>query len=908
MTGTAARPLRGREPQLSRLTELLRRAGAGRGGALRLLGGMGTGKTALLEAARATATGFQVLSAPGVRAEQGLPLGALHRLLQPVGGPPPGLEAATFARCRGVHDLLVRLAGPRPLLCLADDAHWWDETSLAALTFAARRLAEVPVAVVLAERAQPGTGGGADPAGGIPAYRLAPLGPEAGDRLLRDALGPGPPRAVRTGLVELAAGIPGDLLELAGALSSAQAAGRAPLPATLPLTGAQRTGYRRSLAGLGPKARHLVLLAACEPRLPETLLARCPGIDPAARVEGLASGLLQATDDTVRALSPVLRATLRAEADAAELRRAHATLARALGDPHGGGGVRSAWHRAAASAEPAARLGDALHAAAETAVRVGDHENAADAFERAAGLGARGAIAAGRLVAAARSAWSLGRTGWARSLLRRARTEAGPDGPAGQISLLHGEIELRDGEPAVAAHELLAAARELEQAAPEQAAIALLLAGEAWRLGGDLAGYAQAAELTRQADQPDAPATVALLTGHFAGMAATFAGEHLRARPALERALRAARELGTDLRAQLWASEAAFALGRTARAYELAAAAVARARMAGETAALPWALVQHSHTAGMLDLHQVALRSSTEGLAAAEVAGQRTCAAEHRVLLAFSAAQLGDADAALEHLAAVEPDIARHLLGRPSALASWTRACLDLLADQPGEALARLRTLDVEAGHAQPAITVLATPHLVEIAVRAGEPERARRALRVFDDWALATHAPQWLALSERCHGLLATEAQESVRHFRAALSLHRAAGTPLELAKTQLAYARRLRRDRRTRAAREMLWDAGRLFERQGAGHWARRAWAELRAAGGTAAHEPRADPAVPGLTPQQNRIALLVAGGETNREIARRLVISHRTVDHHLRNIFAKLGVRSRVQLVALLASQSS
>ncbi|WP_460443894.1 helix-turn-helix domain-containing protein, partial [Amycolatopsis cihanbeyliensis] len=98
----------------------------------------------------------------------------------------------------------------------------------------------------------------------------------------------------------------------------------------------------------------------------------------------------------------------------------------------------------------------------------------------------------------------------------------------------------------------------------------------------------------------------------------------------------------------------------------------------------------------------------------------------------------------------------------------------------------------------------------------------------------------------------------------------------------------------------------AGALGERGGVrAAWHRAAATAERDAGlGDALRA--AEIAVPGLTPQQNRIALLVAGGETNREIARRLVISHRTVDHHLRNIFAKLGVRSRVRLAALLARQ--
>ncbi|MGW4230642.1 helix-turn-helix domain-containing protein, partial [Streptomyces sp. NPDC004980] len=56
-------------------------------------------------------------------------------------------------------------------------------------------------------------------------------------------------------------------------------------------------------------------------------------------------------------------------------------------------------------------------------------------------------------------------------------------------------------------------------------------------------------------------------------------------------------------------------------------------------------------------------------------------------------------------------------------------------------------------------------------------------------------------------------------------------------------------------------------------------------------------------GLTPQQQRIARCVAEGATNREVALRLSVSPRTVDHHLRNVFAALGVRSRTELARLL-----
>ena len=51
--------------------------------------------------------------------------------------------------------------------------------------------------------------------------------------------------------------------------------------------------------------------------------------------------------------------------------------------------------------------------------------------------------------------------------------------------------------------------------------------------------------------------------------------------------------------------------------------------------------------------------------------------------------------------------------------------------------------------------------------------------------------------------------------------------------------------------------------------------------------------------LTAQELQIAQLAADGLTNREIGKRLYISHRTVGAHLAKIYAKLGATSRVQL---------
>ena len=116
----------------------------------------------------------------------------------------------------------------------------------------------------------------------------------------------------------------------------------------------------------------------------------------------------------------------------------------------------------------------------------------------------------------------------------------------------------------------------------------------------------------------------------------------------------------------------------------------------------------------------------------------------------------------------------------------------------------------------------MATPHFVEAAVRCGQHAKAEGALRAFEEWAASSGSTTRLALAHRCHGLLARGDAAAEEHFREALRLHRRDNAALELAKTELFYAHRLRRARKPGAARGLLRDALGIFEQFEARPWA--------------------------------------------------------------------------------------
>jgi DNA-binding CsgD family transcriptional regulator len=191
---------------------------------------------------------------------------------------------------------------------------------------------------------------------------------------------------------------------------------------------------------------------------------------------------------------------------------------------------------------------------------------------------------------------------------------------------------------------------------------------------------------------------------------------------------------------------------------------------------------------------------------------------------------------------------------------------------------------------------------LVEAYLRLGRLEEAASQADALEARARAKGQPWSLARAARCRGLLAAD-DDMDRHFEEAVRAHAQTPDVFEAARTRLAYGARLRRARKRVRAREELRAALDDFDRLGATPWADRARTELSATGETAR---RRDPStLDALTPQELQIGLLLAQGRTTREAAAALFLSPKTIEYHLRNVYRKLGIHSRDELAATLAT---
>jgi DNA-binding CsgD family transcriptional regulator len=918
--------LYGRSAQCDVLERLLADARRSRSGALVVRGEAGAGKTALLEHAAGRANGMLVLRANGVESEAELPFAALHQLLRPVLGlagrlPEPqanalggalGLEAANgggpkpsppeardrFLVSVAVLSLLAEAAEDRAVLCLVDEAQWLDRSSAEALAFAARRLEAEGVALVFAAR----DGDPRDfPADGLPELRLEGLAVEDAAALLAGA-GADLPAEVVCRLVERTGGNPLALLELPGSLAPEQLAGRVPLDDVLPLTTRLERSFGGRVRRLAGPARTLLLVAAAETTGDAAVVLRAGdrlGAGAGALEEAEAAGLVRTTGGRVAFRHPLVRSAAYLTGSLAARQAAHRALADVLTGEDAAD--QRAWHLAAATVGPAEDAAAALERSADRARRRGGHAAAAAALERAAELTGDDQERGRRLAAAATAAWLAGQADRAVALLDRAEPLA--SGPSAQVAVAHlrGSIEASRGI-ALDAVAMLTAGSELAATVdPSEALHMLVEASEIASYAGDVTPTAELGR--RAAALPVEDKVGEFLSELLQGMGRVAEGDATRGTPMLRRAIALAGTMDHPRRL-LWAGVAAFVGGEQDKGSALYTRAVARARQEGAVGLLPVALEYLAPVELVAGRSDAAMANATEGLRLARETGNDTSACRHLATLAHLAALRGDEAACRSAAAEALERAAARGLGLPATLARNALGLLELGLGRAEDALARFQELLAAGpGAGSPFFAVYAVPDLVEAAVRSGRPEAAAGPLAAFEQLATMAGTADLLAQLARCRGLTGAD-EGAAAHFEEALRHHDGQARPFELARTELAYGEARRRARRRAEARTHLRGALATFQRIGAEPWAERAGTELRATGETAR---KRDPStLTQLTPQELQIVRLVGEGGTNREIGAQLFLSRRTIDYHLRNVFVKLGVSSRAELIRLALAE--
>jgi DNA-binding CsgD family transcriptional regulator len=165
----------------------------------------------------------------------------------------------------------------------------------------------------------------------------------------------------------------------------------------------------------------------------------------------------------------------------------------------------------------------------------------------------------------------------------------------------------------------------------------------------------------------------------------------------------------------------------------------------------------------------------------------------------------------------------------------------------------------------------------------------------------------EWaMGVAARSRALL-SDGQTAERLYRESIEHLGRTRVGADLARAHLLYGEWLRRERRRTDARTQLLLAHDMLETMGMEAFAGRARRELQAIGVTA--RKRSHTAGAGeLTAQEARIARLASDGLSNPEIGSRLFLSARTVQYHLRIVFAKLGISSRSQLGSVLPNATS
>lgn len=908
----------GRSRHLAFLDRALHGAEAGRPMSVLLVGAPGMGKTLLLEHAgrEAMTRGWLVASATGCensrRSTQSLAHDLVHALARGL-----HLDEVPDPSATALRDLVYDATQTQPVLLLVDDLQWADKESLAILTSATGRLAGARALVLAAGRAPV-----ADDRG-LSSWSRLDVGPLADDdavvllrRSIRRPLAPDQALRVARSLESC----PLALVEVQRLLTPEQIEGSQPLPDPVPVHDRLRQAWRSTAESLDePTRRALLALAVLGPgdamlvhEVLTTLGARAT--DLAAALE---AGLVRRTDGAPSIVSATVRAGVLDGHDVDEVRAMHRLVADTAVRTHQPPAV-VVEHLSAVTTTSDDQVADLLEHQARRAEARDQPDAAAGAWLAAAQVSADPQTRVRRAVQAAR-VWltqSTSATG-AQDLLRLLRDlPLGPDDLV-WLEWVRSEV-LAETDLSRAATSALAAAHHAAVSTPTLTAWLLWdTAATAWMAGEPNLALRATHELQqRMRDGHDAGIGVPpWLPAAVHGTALLIAGRYregtrlvARARQQAEhwtetastpvtelltvvaldelmmtdsattraRAQALAARLGSDQGSaaaavgvvQAWRS---YRLGRWTAAVRLAENAVDMARGTGASAEERSALSLLAEIAAVRDPPDIASARVITLRQRARAAGDR------RAVVSADYAE------GVRHLCADDLPQAVLALERVADSALWGRSCSDApLAGRITLVEAYLRSCD------RTAATQLVgdlMPRLVD--------------LQMID--------PDAAAVASRLLALVADD-DHGDELFERALSQHAAGRDPASRARTQLAFGRRLLDRSRPDQAQRELARALTGFETLGAAGWSRvtrRLVDRCRPIDdvGRAERDPLGD-----LTAQERRVALAVATGATNHEVADQLYLSVRTVEFHLSHIFAKLGLHHRSELARIVGSTAT
>jgi DNA-binding CsgD family transcriptional regulator len=923
-----------REVELATVSRLLTAAGAGAGGAVVFEGPAGIGKSSLLAAARAAAAAeVRVLSARGGELERELPFGIVRQLLEPpVAAGDPGERAAllagaaalakpvlfaadpgadaepSFSVLHGLHWLTVNLADAQPLLVLVDDAHWADIASLRWLIYLARRLAGVPLALVLAARP---TGPGPvrellDQLLDIPEVAvLQPSGlSEQAIAMLAERLLAAQPDAGFVAACQRATGgnpfLLGELfgeLRRRGIAPSRKNAGLAGQLSSHGVGRAVRGRLRHLPPGCTALARAVAVLGdSSEP----VLAARLAGLedDEAARAGGaLADALIFEPRRRLGFVHPLVRSSVYSELSSQERGRYHEHAARLLADA-GEATDRIAVHLLAAHPASNAKTVSMLRQAARDARNRGAPDVAVTFLQRALAEPPPPELGPVVVHELGRAALSAGQLDLAIAQLRRAIRGLADGRSRAEAANALGSALFLAHRPEEAMTDLTTAIDELPESEREQG---LRLQATRWTaVRGSVAVWRRLQAVgERFAGASGPPRTT---------------GECLQAAAAAYDAART----GTAQRARELALQA-FADGRLLEdpgpesggfwtvPTVLLLAHADEDGLRVSTAVIEWAKQHGSLPAFSMATQLRAYMCMRRG-ALAEADADAASALEHPDLAGFppygrmalvgvllargKPAEAADVFAGYASEPAA-PGHIRYLQTRArlrAALGDLAQALDDLIACDRLEQEWEIRTPALSTWRSE------AAPLLASL----GRHDEARAAAREELERCTAFGAPGPLGVALRTLGLL-EPGLPGIRLLEQAAACLQRSPARLEHAVTLLELGAATRRAGRRADAREPLRDALELARACGADTIAVRAHDELVATGA----RPRRDPTESrsNLTAAESRVARMAADGMTNREIAQALFLTENTIETHLRSVFRKLEIRSRSQLARSL-----